>query len=369
MRITGGLLPTACLLAMFAYGLYTTGHYLLVAEKPWAEEVTIGSIIHGQTAQAIEAGLEQDVSVRSFAIQTWNAIGYGIFGQARVGTLVGSQAWLFTDEEFVWTKDSMHNLDANLDSIAQSVEALHRKGIKVALLFVPAKADIYSEQLGGYQLPETQEALYSMVLSRAQSTGADFIPDLRSAFLANKTDELFLRSDTHWSVAGARLAARLVCDLSRSALPEPVAFDQGEQPPVTHRGDLTNFLALGPYERWLALPSDTIVPVTSTPVVAELSADALFGGARDDLSIPVTLVGTSYSANPLWSFEALLRLACQQDILNVAADGEGPFDPMRNYLSDLETASGANPKLVIWELPIRYLDDAPSPTTVALQAH
>jgi alginate O-acetyltransferase complex protein AlgJ len=65
------------------------------------------------------------------------------------------------------------------------------------------------------------------------------------------------------------------------------------------------------------------------------------------------LVGTSYSANDVWSFNSSLKLSLQQDVLNKAEEGKGFVIPMRNYLASLDSQALA-PKLVIWEIPIRY---------------
>ena len=78
--------------------------------------------------------------------------------------------------------------------------------------------------------------------------------------------------------------------------------------------------------------------------------DALFG----DAALPVTLVGTSYSANKLWHFEGHLKTAMQADILNMADEGQGPFATMRAWL-DSGNFKSNKPRLVIWEMPERYL--------------
>ncbi|HRC26994.1 MAG TPA: hypothetical protein PKX87_06150 [Alphaproteobacteria bacterium] len=77
---------------------------------------------------------------------------------------------------------------------------------------------------------------------------------------------------------------------------------------------------------------------------------ALFG----DESLPVALVGTSYSANPSWNFAGFLKEALKADLLNAADEGRGPFVTMDAYLKSkpfLETP----PKVLIWEIPERYL--------------
>jgi alginate O-acetyltransferase complex protein AlgJ len=69
----------------------------------------------------------------------------------------------------------------------------------------------------------------------------------------------------------------------------------------------------------------------------------------------MVLVGTSYSANPNWSFVEALKLALSQDILNYAVEGQGPIAPMQTYLQQLDPVDA--PPVVIWEFPIRYLSD------------
>jgi alginate O-acetyltransferase complex protein AlgJ len=68
----------------------------------------------------------------------------------------------------------------------------------------------------------------------------------------------------------------------------------------------------------------------------------------------VTLVGTSYSADPKWNFEGYLKEYLQTDVLNAAEQGLGPFETMKKYLQN-ESFLKTPPKLVIWEIPERYL--------------
>jgi len=42
--------------------------------------------------------------------------------------------------------------------------------------------------------------------------------------------------------------------------------------------------------------------------------------------------------------------------MNVAEEGRGPFRPMQNYL-DGDTISDVPPKIVIWEIPERYVTE------------
>jgi alginate O-acetyltransferase complex protein AlgJ len=77
-------------------------------------------------------------------------------------------------------------------------------------------------------------------------------------------------------------------------------------------------------------------------------------GLFDEVTIPVTLVGTSYSAGRPWNFDGALKEVLGADVLNVAAEGQGPLVPMQRYL-DSPRFADAPPALVIWEIPERYV--------------
>ena len=53
------------------------------------------------------------------------------------------------------------------------------------------------------------------------------------------------------------------------------------------------------------------------------------GGLFGTQTIPVTLVGTSYSADERWNFTGALQTALGADVLNLATEGRGPLPPMR----------------------------------------
>ena len=76
----------------------------------------------------------------------------------------------------------------------------------------------------------------------------------------------------------------------------------------------------------------------------------------------MALVGTSYSANPLWNFDGFLKEELEADVLNVADERMGPFETMQKYLKD-EALETNPPKLIIWEVPERYL---PIPDNLAI---
>ena len=115
-------------------------------------------------------------------------------------------------------------------------------------------------------------------------------------------------------------------------------------------GDLLAFVDLGPFrEKFTALHD--VIDVFETDAVDGGSAGGLFG----DVTIPVALVGTSYSARPEFHFEGFLKSELDADLVNYAEVGLGPFAPMDRFLETLGAATSA-PRLVIWEIPERYIN-------------
>jgi alginate O-acetyltransferase complex protein AlgJ len=215
---------------------------------------------------------------------------------------------------------------------------------------LPAKADIYREHLADIPLPEELSTLYTSFRSALADDGIKTV-DARPSILASKDKgAVFLQTDTHWTPLGAEVTAAAV----GQAIGQEFATTQyhvADAAPVPRQGDLSKFIVSGPLALSLGLGPETV-----TPREAQAQGDAggldLFG----DKAIPVALVGTSYSANEQWSFAESLKAALGTDVLNVAEEGLGPVAPMRKYLAS-DTLRDAPPKLVIWEFPIRYLEN------------
>jgi alginate O-acetyltransferase complex protein AlgJ len=128
-----------------------------------------------------------------------------------------------------------------------------------------------------------------------------------------------------------------------------VTFETTEVTTATpHEGDLLNYIPLGSLQERIGPTCDSIYERQTTQQGE--SSGGLFGSS----TIPVTLVGTSYSANSLWNFEGALKASLGSDVLNVANQGEGPVVPMREYLAGADFRD-TPPELVIWEIPERFI--------------
>jgi len=311
------------------------------------------NVLTGKLAHAFESHYDEVFPARQFGVSLWAAIDYAVFGEGRPGVVLGKQNWLYTDEEFKLDNDPQQQIEKNLALIDWVHKELARRNIALLVAVVPAKARVYAEYLDRRQPPELHHALYA----RAQAAlRADDIPsvDLLAPLTAGKTRQpTYLRTDTHWTPFGAGLAAQAIATTARALKlgggnSEFRTVDVGEQ---THRGDLFSFLPLDPYFDSLLPPPDEVAQVKTESV----SAGGADTGLLDDAAAArVALVGTSYSAEPLWNFPGALKQALHEDVMNYARNGVGPFAPMLDYLQSGDLRASP-PKLVIWELPERYL--------------
>lgn len=300
----------------------------------------LGDVSSGWTNGSYQRGYENrfeaSVPGQKLAGSAWAALRWGLFREASDGAVVGQNGWLFTAEEFQEpenTRDFREELET-----AEAI--LSEAGIALVPVVVPDKARMHVEKLPrGRSAPFVTR--YDRALETVESVGLAVI-DLRPAL---KFDLAFLRQDTHWSPEGARRSANAVAAATQIDLPIAAVTTKplGQSP---FEGDLLNFVNTGPFRAWVGPQPDQIERFETT-VETE-------GGLFGDAPIPVVLVGTSYSALPAFHFEGFLKQALSADVLNAAAVGQGPFEPMDKFLSDLNTLTSP-PSLVIWEIPERFL--------------
>lgn len=307
-------------------------------------------VVTGKAAHAYETGLDAGVPFRTPSVNFWGTVNYGLFHEAREGALVGSDGWLYTSEEFQTSAPKVDQSDVaqKLAYIREVRDQLKAQGSELLVALVPAKVRTYPEHLGGLQVPAVKANLYEDFRTRVLALGVP-APDLYAALVQAKPQgDVFVRTDTHWSPLGANVAAKVLAKTVKQAFPAltlpPAQFKTTVPTTTTNIGDLLRYLPLPPGEGPQA--AKVFIPETE-------KVDAGGGLLGEDL-VAVTLVGTSYSAVKDWNFEGALKQALGADVLNVADPGQGPVVPMRAYLKS-QAIKDAPPKLVIWEMPERYL--------------
>lgn len=311
-------------------------------------------LLSGELSHAFESHYDAVFPVKTFGINLWAAIDYLLFDEGRSGVVLGADHWLYTDEEFKLENEPEARITENLARLQQVRDALAQKQIRLLVAVVPSKARVYPEFVGAHPPPALHQALYARfaaALQRAQVPSADLLGPLVDG---KREAPTYLRTDTHWTPYGARLAAQAIgaAAVAQGLVPAapPATFHAERSGREFYRGDLFKFLPLDPYFGWL-LPPGEMLDRVHTEAAGE-------GSLLGDAATPqIALIGTSYSANPLWDFPGALQAALGQPVGNYARNGTGPFAPMQQYLDSADLRA-APPKLVIWEFPERYLPTA-----------
>lgn len=336
-------LPTAFLLAVVGLGAALTVAVPEVRQWPTDQPVTTGQAM----VEYEKNNLDPHAPWRDASVGLWASLTYRLFGEARDGALVGDGGWLYTTEEFQTAAGDEAELAATVAYITQVRDDLARTGARLVVALIPAKTRVHPEHLRS-RVPRQKDGLYAKVRADLEAAGIP-TPDLLGALQrgAAAGQAQFLRTDTHWTPAGARAAAvalRPAVQALELDLP-PARYAVKVAAPVERSGDLLRYLPV----------ADAALPDTVREVVYTRVGES--GGLLGDEAIAVTLVGTSYSATTpenVWHFGGALAWALGTEVLNAAQAGLGPEVPMREYLSSTDRADQP-PSVVIWEIPERFL--------------
>jgi len=356
MQKTTAMINGAVMIALLVGGAGMSGYVFVTPELREAvtKPLPAGQYIDGEITATIEESYEDELPIRQPSGAVLNALTYSLFGEGRKGVVVGEAGWLFSAEEYDWTPQSDANLRANLNYVGEVAQDLRKRGIALQVALLPEKADIYADHLLRPR-PVAHDGKYQRIREALQLGGIS-VPDVRQSLsAASRTQPVFFPTDTHWSVAGAGVvAAALAEDFPARDAVASAEFQLKPEAPVHHEGDLERYIDLGPFDGMLPGTDQMVTPVVATAPGGSVD-DFLGDGAAADAP-GIALVGTSYSAARLWSFESQLKGALGADIVNYAQEGKGPFVPMRSFMEKL-AAGTVEVKAVIWEIPIRYLDD------------
>lgn len=313
---------------------------------------TVEGIVHGEFTADLDRRLEKDHPWHSGALAVLTTARYAILRDVP-DLVVGRDGLLFTTEEVARTPVEDTVLDERLALIVQLSREVERQGATPLVVLLPTKARIYNEYLPRRFRLQAQHPRFESAIALLESESIAFI-DIRSGLRSLPPGEGFFRRDTHWTPTGAAVAARAV---ARVVSADPVSRHLVGAPRTRYEplpgqaiqvpGDLMNFLPVGDFREFLGLPIEQAVQPRFSRETAEI-------GLFDALEVPLLLVGTSYSADERWAFDLQIGFEVSFDILNLSEEGRGPFDPMERLLAD-ELIGAYNARLVIWEIPERYL--------------
>jgi alginate O-acetyltransferase complex protein AlgJ len=319
------------------------------ARFPATEDVPLdGSALRGALTAELDSVYRKSLPHRDPAIGMIGALRYLAVGEGRTGVVAGSDGWLYTTEE---TRPVPQDLTLPLNRIAGLRDQLAEVGATLVIVPVPGKLDVHV----AHSDPETAAGivtLYDAFLAGLQSREVPVF-DARSALRAEAQEGLaYFRTDTHWTPGGARAVAQglagsgLLSEGAETFAVTEVTVDQ-------FTGDLVTYVTNDDLAPWLGLAPEVVTPYTAAAANAGTAEVDIFADTGAGATL---LIGTSYSANPAWSFAEALKLALSRDVLNLAVEGQGPVRPMLDYLASADFRN-APPEVVIWEFPVRYLSD------------
>lgn len=325
--------------AAFLFGIGLPGAIALVTTETSHLDQ---NLIEGAFQRSYEDDFASNVPLHNQASAAYTAVTLALFRQAGPEVVIGKQDWLFTAEEF---RPASTDVDFAA-TLADVHERLAAQGISLIPVIVPDKARVYADTLPRARGAEIEHR-YDALLSELDSQGFPVI-DLHAALVdARAQGETFMRTDTHWSPLGARIAAETVSAAATLQEAGNNSFETLIQDRVGFDGDLLVFADTGTFAPWVGIAPETIAaPIT----MATNPEQGLFG----DTEIDIVLVGTSFSARAEFDFAGALQAATGLNLVNLATQGRGPFVPMQEALN-----SGAitdfSPTYVVWELPERYI--------------
>jgi alginate O-acetyltransferase complex protein AlgJ len=310
---------------------------------------------NGKAAVSFEKEFNRTLYSYDPSVLAWSVLNFTIYRQGAKGVIVGRDGWLFTDEEFSASPEEEGSLREKIDYIDGVQKILQDKGTQLVIVPVPSKARIYEEKLGRYRFPSYKKAVYNDFAAQMKQKNIA-VCDLLTPLLASKNQiQLFFQRDTHWTPDGARLSAQTIKDCLNAqnlrpniTLRENFKIIPGES--ALHTGDLMRYLPIGALGQKYGITEEPYIPMSTESADEAIDESSLFTEQTPE----VTLVGTSYSADEKWNFSGFLEYYLQTPVLNAADKGRGPFNTMKAYLENVSFKT-AQPRLLIWEIPERYL--------------
>ena len=347
----GGVVFVVFLAVSFASSLWLliSGKVQMLPPNLTRDAVLHGEVTHKIAKQLSEAGVPQK------AADLERGASWLMLRDTGARVRPGCDGWLFLTDEMRINRHALANAQTKAAAVRDIQQQLASRGISLLVAVVPDKSRIASEQLCDLRRPaqlQNRAATWVEGLNKAGVRAVDLAPVLQSV-----GSDAYLRTDTHWSEAGAWAAAKAIAlqvhAMGISATPH-TAYETALQDPARRPGDLVRLAGL----EWLPLG---LQPATETVAASRFSEkadtslsdadnlDDLFG---DDNLPNVALIGTSFSRNS--NFAGFLQQALAAPIGDFSKDG-GEFSGGANSYFTNPAFKQTPPALVIWEIPERDL--------------
>jgi alginate O-acetyltransferase complex protein AlgJ len=344
----------AGLAALTLVGVMCAGAWQVItaAQHPEALQLprTLLDFREGRTTGALEKQLDQKLPARTALIAMANTVRYTLTGGAGEQVRTGRDEWIFLTDELRFNADGPAHLNARAALLGAAGQSLDSQGVKLVVALVPDKARVYASKLANGRYPESHHSRYQDALAAFKAHNVTAVDLLAPLTLGAAQGDVYYRSDTHWNQRGAQIAANAVMQTVRQlgvALDTTTFRTTNTSEPVERTGDLIRLMGLDRTPAVLRPADDIETPVTTKQNSIDSPA-GLFG----DAVVPVALTGTSYSLRG--NFHGFLQQALSAKVLNTAKDGGGFLHAASAYLTD-DSFRTSKPKILIWELPERFL--------------
>ncbi len=232
-------------------------------------------------------------------------------------------------------------------------QALGKRGIQLVVAVVPDKSRIVASQLCKLSRPAVLAPRIDEWLGLLQGAGVtalNLTPTLQAV-----GEAAYLRTDTHWSEAGAKAAAGQVARMIEGLKFEPTPrkhFDLVSEPSAVRPGDLVRLAGIDWLPTKLQPRAENVAATQIKEQVQEAGGDNLDDLFGDDNLPNTALIGTSFSRNS--NFVGFLEAALGAPVGNFAKDG-GEFSGAAKAYFDSPAFKQTPPKLIVWEIPERDL--------------
>lgn len=303
----------------------------------------------GVSSDKFSKFLDTHLPIREDLI-AWANTGRFVFTQGAGDQVrLGRDEWLFSVEEVQYFPGASEFQAERVRRVVDVSNRLQAQGIQLLVVVVPDKARVHAQHLASGTYPAWYEQRYPSLLQALNAGNVQTVDAWSALAQQASTQALYYRTDTHWNQAGARLVAELTAKhMQGQGTIEPqveFATAAGEGAPAERIGDLLNMMGMSHIPNLLR-PNPDMELADRTTKTSGNPAASLLG----DVSMPVTLVGTSYSQRA--NFHGYLQMALRAEVLNVATDGGGFIHSLAAYLKD-DAFQTSPPQWVIWEVPER----------------
>lgn len=368
-------LAGVCFALFIVFGLFSTLYATSFGKlKLFPNGIAWSPFLKGDVSQAFALALA-DAPVPSNAARIERGVSWMVAGDLGPRVRRGAPGWLFLNDELTVHDQPQRNAAQRKADVLKVQKTLSAKGIKLLVVVVPDKSRIEASQLGMLHRPSRYATRATQWVSELKLAGVDAL-DLTDTLTAFKQKHAaaFLKSDSHWTEQGAHVAAVAVsAEVQRLRIvaspTQSLVIDKRTE--SRRSGDLIRLAGVD----WLSTtlqPEQDLAQETNFKVAeqtkntlgasstssANSQTDDLFG----DANLPnVVVIGTSFSRTS--NFVPFIEKELNAKVANLARSGGDFSGAMNAYLSSVAFKK-TPPKLVIWEIPERVLQQKASTDSI-----